>query len=149
MKKVKLIICLMLALLVSGCATIMNGSSTQDVFVTSKPPGAIVTTTTSEWIKTPGIFTLPRANSTTLTARLPGYEEAKQEVKSELSPWIFGNGIGGLCFGTAFNFMPVIALTIADFSTGSTGELSPIDVHFELVPKEKKLSLVISPSLKH
>lgn len=148
MKKVTLIICLMLALLSSGCATIMNGSSTQDVFVTSRPSGAIVTTTTSEWIKTPGIFTLPRTKSITLTARLPGYEEAKQEIKSGLSPWIFGNGIGGLCFGTAFNFVPVIVLTIADFSTGSTGVLFPADVHFELVPKEKKLSLIISPSLK-
>ena len=136
MKKVPLIICLMLALLVSGCATIMNGSSTQDVFVTSRPPGAIVTTT-SKWIKTPGIFTLPRTKSIILTARLPGYEEAKQEIKSGLSPWTFGNGIGGLCFGTAFHFVPVIALTIADFSTGSTGELSPIDVHFKLVPKKK------------
>ena len=135
MKKVPLIICLMLALLSSGCATIMNGSSTQDIFVTSKPPGAIVTTTT-KWIKAPGIFTLPRTKSTTLIARLPGYEEMEQEIKSGLSPWIFGNGIGGLCFGTVFNFMPVAILTIVDFSIGSTGELSPTEVHFELVPKK-------------
>lgn len=136
MRRVICTICLMAILLIaSGCATVMNGS-TQEITVTSNPSGAIVTTTTFEWVKTPGTFKLPRANSTMLTARLYGYEDAKQEIKSELSPWIFGNGIGSFYGGTIFNFIPTIVLTIVDFSTGSIGVLSPTTVHFELVPKE-------------
>lgn len=135
MKKVLCTICLIAISLIAGCATVMNGSSTQDVFVTSRPSGAIVTTTSGKRIKTPDIFKLPRTNSTILTARLSGYENAEQKIKSELSLWIFGNGAGGALIGTAFNFMPVIALTIVDFTTGSLGVLSPAEVHFELVPK--------------
>jgi len=111
----------------------MNGPN-QNIVVTSNPPGAIVTTTSLKWIKTPGTFKLPRSHSTTLTANLPGYAEAKQEIKSELSLWLFGNGAGSFYGGPIFNFFPAIALTIVDLSTGSARQLSPNEIHFELVP---------------
>ena len=116
--------------MLTGCSTVMNGP-TQDIVVTSNPPGAIVTTTTFEWIRTPGTFKLPRANSTTLTANLYGYETAKQEIKCGLSLWPIGEAIGELwiCSG--------LALTTFDLSTGSVGQLTPAEVHFELVSNKK------------
>jgi hypothetical protein len=114
----------------------MNGPN-QNIVVTSNPPGAIVTTAAGEWIKTPDTFKLPRAKSTVLTARLVGYEDAEQKIKNELSLWMFGNGAGSFYAGTVYNWLPAIALTIIDFSTGSAGVLSPTEVHFELVPKKK------------
>lgn len=135
MKKILCTICFLLILTI-GCGTIMHGP-TQDIIVTSNPPGAIITTTTFEWIKTPGIFKLPRANSTELTAELYGYEIAKQKIKCELTPWIFGNAVGEFY---PWTFMHQAsgggALTIFDLSTGSVGILSPTEVHFELVPKK-------------
>ena len=137
--------CTICLLLIGGCGTIMHGP-TQDVLVTSDPPGAIVTTTTFEWIKTPGTFKLPRANSTTLTANLYGYETAKQELKCELTPWIFGNAAGEFYPGTFIHIylIPSVALTIVDLSTGSVGMLSPTEVRFELVPKKKYNGLLNS-----
>ena len=146
MKKVTCIICFLLTL-TNGCGTIMHGP-TQDISVTSNPSGAIVTTTTFEWIKPPGILKLPRANSTELTAELYGYETAKQKLKCELTPWLFGNAAGEFYTGTFIQvyMIPSVALTIVDLTTGSIGVLSPTEVHFELVPKEKKLSLInLSP----
>lgn len=125
-------------LMLAGCSTVMHGP-TQDIVVTSNPPGATVTTTTFEWIKTPGTFKLPRANSTTLTANLYGYETAKQKLKCELTPWIFGNAAGEFYPGTFIHIylIPSVALTMVDLITGSVGVLSPTEVHFELVPKKK------------
>lgn len=123
--------------MLAGCSTVMHGP-TQDILVTSNPSAAIVTATDyGRLVKTPGIITLKRNNSAVLTARLSGYEDAKQEIKSELSLWIFGNGVGSFYGGTVYNWLPMIALTIVDFSTGSAGMLSPTEVHFELVPKKK------------
>lgn len=137
MRKVICTICFCL-ILTNGCGTIMHGP-TQDISVTSNPPGATVTTTTFEWIKTPGIFKLPRANPTELTAELYGYETAKQKIKCGLTPWIFGNAAGEFYPGTfiQIHVIPTIALTMVDLVTGSVGVLSPNEVHFELVPKKK------------
>lgn len=137
MNRIMYITCFLL-ILTNGCGTIMHGP-TQDISVTSNPPGAIVTTTTFEWIKTPGTFKLPRANSTQLKAELYGYETAKQKLKCELTPWIFGNAAGEFYPGTfiQIHLIPSIALTIVDLSTGSVGQLTPSEVHFELVSKKK------------
>lgn len=136
MRKVICIICLLLLVLViGGCATIMHGP-TQKIRVTSNPPGATVTTTTFEWIKTPGTFELSRSNSTELTANLYGYETTKQKIKCGLSLWIFGDAVGGFYPWTILGIEPYITLMIVDFSTSSVGTLSPTEVHFEMVKKK-------------
>lgn len=122
--------CIILALLIliSGCSTLINGP-VQDIVVTSNPPGAIITTTTFEWLKTPGTFKLPRNRSTLLTANLYGYETAKQEIKCGLSLWPIVSGLGEFwAYGGC-------SLTTLDLSTGSIGMLSPTEIHFKLVPK--------------
>lgn len=141
MKKKILTICLVLTSLVSGCGTLVHGP-TQEVIVTSNPSGATITNTRYTcWIKTPGVMKLKRANSTTLTARLFGYKEAKQKVKVNLSPWLLGNGVGWDMVLNA-SYVPVVPVTVAllmgDMATGSVGTLSPNVIHFELVPRGKE-----------
>lgn len=139
MKRVILTICLVLTLLVSGCGTLMHGS-TQDITVTSNPPGAKITNQDYTcWIRTPGVMKLKRANSTILTARLFGYQEAKQKLQVGLSPWLLGNGVGWDTM-LKVGYVPVVPVTAVllagDVSTGSVGTLSPNVVHFELVPRK-------------
>lgn len=123
----KKVMCLVSVLLVGGCATIMNGP-TQEITVTSDPPGAIVTPTDYKcWIKTPGIITLDRNNNTVLTARLYGYKDAKQEISWGISPWAFGNLVV-LQYPWA-----IVGCQFAD--ADSIGNLSPNEVHFELIKK--------------
>jgi uncharacterized protein YceK len=136
MRKVTIIICLTAALLVSGCATIMNGPY-QQIPVTSIPPGAIVTTTNyNSWVRTPGILKIERANSTILTARLDGYEPAKQKLEAKLSPWIFGNGAGTFSPRIIGAVNGILASLIVDLASGSACELTPKEVHFKLIPMQ-------------
>lgn len=133
MRKITRIVMLTICLIMlAGCSTVMNGP-TQDIVVTSNPPGATIITTTFEWIKTPGTFKLPRNNSTTLTANLYGYETAKQDINCELSLWPIVSAIGEL------SIYPGLIFTTLDLSTGSVGHLTPNEVHFELVSKKKTI----------
>lgn len=122
--------CIFLALLMlAGCSTIVNGP-TQDIVVTSNPPGATITPTDYKcWVKTPGIITLDRTNSTILTARLYGYEDSKQEIKCELSlcPIVTAT--------TELLIYPGLIFTMLDCNTGSIGHLTPTEIHFELISK--------------
>jgi len=134
MKKTIFAICL----LIGGCSTITNGP-TQEIAVTSDPPGAIITTTNFEWIKTPGILNLPRKNSTILTANLFGYKTAKKELKCSFNPLIAGDAVGQY-YPRSFLLQPDggVALFMLDMmaSDGAIGLLSPTRVHFDLVPKK-------------
>ena len=94
MKKVLSTICLMAILLIVGCGTLVHGP-TQYIYVTSNPPGTIVTNTDyTAWIKTPDVIELKRANSTTLTAKLFGYETQKKKLQIHISPYLAGNVAG-------------------------------------------------------
>lgn len=139
MKRKICVICLVLILLVSGCGTLKHGS-TQEVVVTSNPPGAKITNEDYTcWIRTPGIMKLKRANSTILTARLFKYETQKRKLQVHLSPWLAaGSGLGGWyaigIFTEVHNPLRLV-LVMGDIFTGSVGYLSPAKVHFELVSK--------------
>ena len=107
---------------------------TQDIVVTSEPPGATITPTDYKtWVKTPGVIVLERSQSTILTARLYGYEDQKIKVKCDVSAWLFGNAVGQFY---PWTFLSVadgsIALLMLDMSTGSIGTLTPKVIHFEM-----------------
>lgn len=132
MKRITCIICLMLV--VGGCSTLLHGP-TQEIVVTSNPPGAIVTPTDYKcWVKTPGIITLDRNQGTTLTARLYGYEDMKIKIKWGVSPWAMGNMAALEYPWLIMGCQPVAAIWALD--ADSIGELSPTEIHFELVPKK-------------
>jgi len=129
-----------ISILLSGCGTIMHGP-TQDIVVTSNPPGAVVTPTDYTcWVRTPGVISLKRSDSTILTARLMGYEDMKIKVNCTLTPWLLGNGAFAwydVQWWTGLDIPLAGVLALGDLMTGSIGQLSPAKVHFELIPKKK------------
>lgn len=114
-----LAVLLCFAVVLSGCCTIMSGS-TQRVKVSSEPSGAKVAADDGTTIVTPGAFTLVRKETHTLVAELPGYEPQTQQFVKKLNNWIFANIL--IDFG-------IISVPI-DFLTGSADELHPKEVHF-------------------
>lgn len=126
-----------LLMICSGCGTVTHGP-TQEIIVTSDPMGATVTPTDYKcWVKTPGILELDRNHGTVLTARLEGYEDCKVELKWGVSPWAFFNMIA-LQYPESEAGCQLLGVTWAA-DADSIGNLSPNEVHFELVPKKKTI----------
>jgi hypothetical protein len=135
MKRLSVII---LMLLTSGCATILQGPY-QEIPIYSTPPGAIVTNTSyTARAVTPGVIKLKRSRHTVLKARLFGYEDETIEIKSSVSPLIVGNAAGQLYPWLIFKIYPGIATLAFDLATGSPFELSPKECHFVMRPRVKK-----------
>jgi len=137
MKKVMTTIFLMTLLFTAGCATAINGRY-QAVKITSDPPGAKISFgfTGKLNLITPGEMNLVRNVPVTLVAQKEGYHSARQEIKPQLNNWIFGN---------AFLMGPGIITSAFDYAFGAGFELTPKEVHFELIQKEKELA-IIAPS---
>jgi hypothetical protein len=105
-----------MGLIATGCATIVHGSK-QDVYVTSKPSGAVVrvqgTATT-----TPGILTLDRKReSYVLVFEKEGYKAVEVRLRRTMDGWFFGNVFFGWLVGFAI-----------DFANGSAYRLTPAEV---------------------
>jgi hypothetical protein len=128
MKTVILTICLVLAMLVGGCCSIMCGDS-QRVAITSSPLGAKVTTEKGVMITTPGVLTLKRKEAHTLTAELPGYETKSMTFKRVWNGWLWADLLWDLGIIT----WPI------DFGTGSAYKLKPTAVDFELKKERDRL----------
>lgn len=120
MKTIYLLVwCGLVVLASSGCCSIMSGS-TQEIPISSTPPGAVVTADSGTRITTPGSIVLRRKTRHTLVAELPGYPQQQVQLEKKLNNWVWGNIlIGGL-----------IGLVI-DMVSGSIDELHPKEVHFQ------------------
>ena len=87
-----LVMCLNLIL--SGCATMMTGK-TQEVTITSNPPGAIVKINDKEHkatikeLQTPAKVSLSKKSSYIAVIEKPGYESAVVEIGRVASLWNF------------------------------------------------------------
>ncbi len=97
----RLFVCLA-AVLLSGCATIVNGTS-QTVAVNSTPQGASCSvdrggSTLNSIAATPSIVPVSKSiNSLVVTCSKPGYKTATTSASSSFNGWTFGNIlIGGL-----------------------------------------------------
>lgn len=117
--------CLLLLpiLLQVSCATIINGSKQNVIFV-SEPRSARIKVD-GEYIGiTPFKANLPRSANHKVSIELEGYQPYEITLKHQLNGWIFGNLIiGGL------------AGIIVDAATGSMYTLKPNDIYTELTPK--------------
>lgn len=114
-----LVLCGLVALVSSGCCSIMSGS-TQEIPISSTPPGATVTADNGTSITTPGAIVLKRKVKHTLVADLAGYPQQQVQLEKKLNNWVWGNIlIGG-----------IIGLVI-DMVSGSVDELHPKEVHFQ------------------
>ena len=82
---------LSLAVFLGGCCTAITGKY-QNIPVTSNPPGAKVTaSSTGNSIITPSSFNLVRNRDHILVAEYPGYEPQEKELKHKLQGLFWSN----------------------------------------------------------
>ena len=124
--KSRLLLALLFAIYVSGCATIMNGT-TQSISVSSDPEGANAKSDNGEICSTPCSLVLPRNNSHLITIEKEGYDPEKARITSGLSGWFWGN----LLFWG-------LLVAVVDLISGSGFALSPGNVSVSLQKKIKK-----------
>lgn len=117
----------------SGCATIIHGT-TQEIPVTSEPPGAAVTTTGDVKATTPGKLELKRKTGHVLTFSKEGYKPETVKLESVLSGAVAGNIIAGGLIGWG-----------VDAATGGDSRLVPESVHVLLKPLDPVLVLLTGP----
>ena len=109
-------------LLVSGCASIISGT-TQEVAVNSSPDGATCDITRQgvrvQQVVTPASTIVERTKHDLLiSCRKPGYQEATATDPSGVEPWLFGNLLAGGVVGL-----------VVDLSTGADNKYaSPASV---------------------
>lgn len=106
----------------SGCATVLNGTS-QDVAFNSQPDGAIVELNTGQNCVTPCSFSMRRGNDAEITINKPGFKPVSVYVQSRLGGSTFGNIILGGGIGA-----------VVDGSNGASNRLHPNPVYVRLVP---------------
>lgn len=86
----------MLALSLTGCATIMHGTN-QEVGFSSNPTGAKVCLDNQTCGKTPQVFKVSRKDNHVVRLELDGYQPYETTLTKSVSGWVWGNiVIGGL-----------------------------------------------------
>ncbi len=110
------------ALALSGCATLMNGT-TQAINVQTTPPGGICTLN-GRATTAPGFFIVKRSDwqaSMKISCTREGYLPATFDLKNNTSAWIWGN-------------LPLVNLPglIIDANTQAAAYLTPDIVKIEL-----------------
>ena len=108
------------AFLLSGCASIINGSK-QDVRVTSQPSGATVRVDDRESGMTPVTLNLARRTSHRVEVSLNNTKPYEMTLSPTFNPTVLGN----LFFGGIIGF-------VVDSSSGAANTLKPdrVDVVF-------------------
>jgi len=109
-----------LSLLLSGCATIINGTS-QKIMVTSEPAGATVQADGGRDYTTPVKLRLERRRDHELVFRKEGYKTAKVALTHVLSESVCGNLFLGGPLGWIF-----------DIFAGTQYKLIPNPAHVKL-----------------
>lgn len=113
---------LILLVLTSGCATVLQGS-TQQIMVSSTPAGATVIVDGSMRFTTPAALDLARKESHKLEINLEGYHPEIVNLRTVSSNMVAGNIIAGGLIGFA-----------VDHSTGAAFRLVPEVVNVSLRP---------------
>lgn len=96
----KPLVALAAAVVVTGCATIMHGTS-QDVGISSSPTGASVTVDNKQSGQTPYVAKLSRKNAHIVRLSAPGYAPADLTLTRKTSGWVWGNIVFGGLIGLA------------------------------------------------
>ena len=103
---------LFLALVLTGCATIVTGTST-DVAIQSDPQEAEIKINGQDYGDTPKTVTLDSDRSHTVELQLEGYETETVQFRKSTSGWLAGNillgGIPGLIIDVASGGMYVLS----------------------------------------
>jgi hypothetical protein len=118
-------LCVLLFLLgpLTGCATVINGT-TQNVEITSNPPGATaVVLPQNVAVTTPASISLERNKVVTVLFDSPGYEQKTVYVNKQFSTAVNGNVILGGVTGA-----------VTDIANGAAFVLVPDPVHADMTP---------------
>lgn len=125
------IVCMLLSVL-SGCATMVQKSATNLLYVNSDPPGAQVTLSTGVKGITPCQFELPGKAKLMVVIEKEGYEQVGVVVQGIITPKKFLlSGLGNHLVGA--NQLGALV----DDQTGAAYELKPNPVEVKLKPKKE------------
>ena len=131
MQIVKVIITCMMLNMLSGCATMIQKSATNLLYVNSDPPGAQVTLSTGVKGVTPCQFELPRKAKLMVVIEKEGYEQVEVVVQGIITPKKFLlSGLGNHLVGA--NQLGALV----DDQTGAAYELKPNPIEVKLKPKK-------------
>ena len=125
MDKIRYIVCIGLCasiVISGGCASIIHGN-TEQIGFTSDPSGAKLQIA-SQTTTTPAFIILKRRGKHVARFTKAGYQPAEVALKEGMSLWFL---LGNLGFGG-------IPGWIIDCINGSVGDLSPDNVHVNMVP---------------
>lgn len=104
----------------SGCATIIHGSS-QPVAFQSSPSGAAVSVNGVQTGRTPATLSLSRKDAHSVEISLDGYRPYQIQLQRGTSGWVWGNIVFGGLIGL-----------VVDASTGAMYKLSPEQISAQL-----------------
>lgn len=104
MKKILLGFLLMFVMLITGCATIMTGTSNTIQF-NSNVPGAKVFIDNEYVGTTPLTLEVSTKETPNVRIEAPGYLPYTTTLKKDVSGWIWGNIIAGGIFGLGIDFI--------------------------------------------
>lgn len=107
---------------VTGCATVMNGTS-QAVAFKSDPDGAVVKLVNGQSCTTPCQYEMKRGADSMATYSKDGYQPVSVYIQSRTGGTTFGNIVAGGIIGG-----------VIDSSNGSSNRLYPNPVYVRLVP---------------
>ncbi|MCG5531603.1 PEGA domain-containing protein [Halorhodospira halochloris] len=116
----KILIAAALASVVTGCASIMHGT-TQDVGISSSPSNATVWANGQQLGKTPLTTKLARKENHIIKIELPGYLPYETTFTRSVSGWVWGNIVFGGLIGLA-----------VDAISGGLYKLTPEQINAEL-----------------
>lgn len=120
----KRVVAMVAALLIAGCATIMEGK-TQKVTFNSVPSGADVYLNGKHLGKTPLTVTLDKPKEDgQLKFSKKGYKDIEIVASKKMSSWLLGNIIFGGTFGTS-----------TDYASGAIYEYQPNNFQVTLEPE--------------
>lgn len=108
---------------VTGCATVMNGTS-QPVTFRSDPEGAVMKLVTGPSCTTPCKFDMKRGADSTATYTRAGYKSVEVYIQSRMGGSTFGNILAGGVIGA-----------VVDGSNGASNRLYPNPVYVRLMPE--------------
>jgi hypothetical protein len=117
---------MVMILAVSGCATAINGR-TQEVPISSEPPGATVLVDGVNVGTTPTTVMLTRHDSHSVRIEKPGYVIYEMTTVTITSKWIYADLAPGLIVP------PLILIRDTDQDMGGAYEVRPTEVYAHLI----------------
>lgn len=142
--KQPLLAAVLLACLVTSCASIMTGSS-DSVSVISTPPGTFFTTNIGVSGRTPQVVTVPASQDLVVNFRRKGYEPTTVMLNSRMSGWILGNILFGGPIGLVVDLLNPNAKTHSSHLTAQLVRKPGGGVEPEELPEARPTEVLAVP----